>query len=543
MSLLSALTPGTRDSKLHCWDGGGFDVASWSQVVRDAEAMTGGLRRAGVRPGARVASVLTNGPHAVRGALGVWLAGGALASLPVPARGMSVEEYQCQLERICATLEPEVFAVESRLLEGLPAELRTRLRARSWESFLHGGVIEACPPQAGEAAFVQYSSGSTNEPKGCVLTMRAIEAQIDMIDRMIGGERGREVTVSWLPLSHDMGMFGTTLGSLALDYELVLSTPERFMLAPRTWFQDMAEFGGTLSAGTSTALHMAARACRVQGPSRPLRLRTCIIGAERVDWTTLKETERVLGPCGLRFEALMPAYGLAEATLAVTATPQDEAPRSLRLDSLALADGEPVEAERDDTTATLVVGAGVPCAGVELVGLDGRLAEIRVRSPSLADGYLGEPQRTRERFRDGVLETGDLGFVRDGHLYLVGRCDDLISIAGRNVYAGEVELAVDAVTGTRRGCSTLVDSRDGARTRLTLFVEMRDAPRQSYSVLARQAASIAMAKAAVALDECVFLPAGSLPKTPSGKIQRHRARQMWDLGRFEPLATIELAAL
>jgi fatty-acyl-CoA synthase len=250
----------------------------------------------------------------------------------------------------------------------------------------------------------------------------------------------------------------------------------------------------------------------------------------------------VFGPAGFRDEALMPAYGLAEATLAVTATPLQEKPRHLVVDAIALADSQLREVPPDDQSATRIVAAGVPRKGVELPNArSDQLTEIQVRSCSLATGYLGDETRTRERFRDGVVRTDDLGFVRDGYLYPVGRVDDVISIGGRKVYAREIENAVDGLSGIRRGCSTLIERRDSGGTALTLLMELRDAE-ANYRGLAEEAASLAMAKAAVPLDECVFLQKDSLPKTPSGKIQRHRCRQMLASGRLEPLATIDLVA-
>ena len=533
---------GRARASLHCWVGTGYRSATWTEVVRDAERMTAGLRRIGVRPGTRVASVLTNGPLAVRGLLAVWLAGGAFASLPVPARGMSGEEYLAQLAGVCAQLEPEALLLDAAVLAGLPDDVVTRLGARSWESVLDSGRVEEDPPGLDDLAFVQYSSGSTNAPKGCMLTPRAIAAQVDIVGAMLEFRAGADVSVSWLPLSHDMGLFGCLLSPWCNDIEAYLSTPERFMFSPGTWFSDMANHGGTLTAGSNTGLHLAARAAARSLRDRPTclaQVRACIIGAERVTWETLTSAVNSLGPSGFRAEALLPAYGLAEATLAVTATPVTEAPRRLSLDAAALADGELCDAAEDDPAAAVVVGAGVPCLGVELsLPERDRLGEIGVRSPSLAVGYYADEVGTTAHFVDGLLHTSDLGFVRDGVLYPVGRTDDVISVAGRKVYAREIESAVDGLDGVRRGCSTLVGHHDGTHFRLTLFMEIRHSA--DFRGVAEQAASLAMAKAAVALDECVFLDRNSLPKTPSGKIQRHRCRQLLDAGRFEPLATVDL---
>jgi fatty-acyl-CoA synthase len=170
----------------------------------------------------------------------------------------------------------------------------------------------------------------------------------------------------------------------------------------------------------------------------------------------------------------------------------------------------------------------------------GVLTEITVRSPSLAEGYFRDSERTSARFAEGALRTGDLGFVRDGHLYPVGRMDDVISIGGRKVYAREVEAAIDGLTGVRQGCSTLVERPGEDRGRLAILLELRD-EEADLADIAERAAEVAMRKAAVALDECILLPRGALPKTPSGKIQRYRCRMLLAAGRLTPVATIDLA--
>ncbi|HEX7278715.1 MAG TPA: AMP-binding protein [Solirubrobacterales bacterium] len=543
MDLWDALTSGASagHGTLHCWEGDGFSSTPWSQVSREALDSTRGLRGAGVEPGAVVATILTNTPATVRGILGVWMAGGVLASLPVPARGMTAASYLGQIERICERIEPQVTLLDDNVLGMLPEELRERFRARSWSSVAGSGAIPPSPPGAESPAFIQFSSGSTSEPKGCVLRTRAIGEQLEMIMAMLQAVPGEETAVSWLPLSHDMGIFGNLLTPWAFDEDLVLSTPERFMMSPRTWFADVAESGATVTCGTNGALAMAARSQRGELP-RPLRLHTVILGAERLQWPTLSHALEVFGPSGLRDTHLMPAYGLAEAALAVTATPRDEAPRFLAVDGEALGQGEVAVATDPGPGSATMVASGVPCRGVELHGVDSEgLNELEVSSPCLADGYFEDDSQTRERFAEGRLRTRDLAFVRDGWLYPVGRTDDLISIGGRKVYACEIEAGVDALEGVRRGCSTVVETSRNGRQQLTLLMELGDDAAEQIPLVAREAAAVAMRRAAVTIDACVFLPKGALPKTPSGKIQRYRCREMLDRSSFEPIEHVELA--
>jgi acyl-CoA synthetase (AMP-forming)/AMP-acid ligase II len=473
--------------------------------------------------------------------LGVWFAGGVLASLPLRSRGMDAEEYARQIRSICAQLDAPVLIAEEAVLARLSPWLRQSIHMVAWE-LADSGRIDPCPPGDDDVAFIQYSSGSTDSPKGCMLSPRAIASQLEVILNMIDGIPGEEVGLSWLPLSHDMGLFGGLLTPMMYGFEHFLSSPERFALSPRSWFCDVADTGATVTVGTNTALAYATRPWRkrpAQGSFH--KMKALIIGAERVEWDTLLHLSDVLGPRGLRMESLMPAYGLAEATLAVTSTPVGEAPRYKNVDLLALAEGRVAHVPQDCPTATKIVSAGRPCPGVSIRGLcDSELKEVQVRSKSLTSGYYGDPARTEERLRPDGLLTGDLAFEDDGYLYVVGRTDDIISVGGRKVYAREIETAVEAVAEIREGTVTIVGRRGGKAARLALLVEGRARmPMSDCRGIAEKAAAIALAKAAVRLDECVFLERGSLPKTASGKVQRNRCLQLLEAGKLEPTTVLE----
>ena len=538
MALWDALTSREGRGSLRAWSGSGFIQTPWRDLAAEAAEAAGVLRRAGVRPGRTVAAILTNAPDAVPGLLAVWLAGGVVASLPVPPPGADQEAYARGAMALADRIDAPLILTDSQIAALLPASQRVR----TWHSLrsLPGGPPVAVPPGEDEPAFIQFSSGSTDEPKGCVLTPRAIASQLEMILEFSGGVRGREVVASWLPLSHDMGMFGCLLYSWAHDFDLVLSTPARFTLAPRTWFRDMAEFGATMTAGTNTALHIAARMQRTAPLPGPLRLRVCIVGAERVDAGTLRQAAEVFGPHGMPASALLPAYGLAEATLAVTATPRGRGFGTATVDGPALAGGRVEDAEPHDPAAVTLVSAGRPCRGAQVRAADpARLSELVVSSPSLASGYFGDPGRTAAVFTADGLRTGDLGFVRDGELYIAGRGDDLLTVGGRNVYAREIEGGIGADEAARKDCVVLIDVLAAGRGELVLLAELkrRDA---DYRAFAERAAEVAMARAGVAIAECLFLAKGTLPKTPSGKIQRFRCRQLVQAEALRPLAHITL---
>jgi fatty-acyl-CoA synthase len=249
-----------------------------------------------------------------------------------------------------------------------------------------------------------------------------------------------------------------------------------------------------------------------------------------------------LSPYGLTASSWLPAYGMAEATLVISSIEADEEPSARGVDSVALADGEVRDCDEGDDGATAIVSVGRPRLGVEVRMADaGRLSEFHVRSTSLAQGYFGDPAVTAERFRDGELATGDLGFIRDGQLYVVGRGDDVLSVAGRKVYAREIEAQVDLLEAVRTGCSTIVEVDGDGRSRMVMLLELKDEG-ADCRILAAQASRAAKAKAGVVLDECIFLSNGTLPKTPSGKIQRFRCRHLVVSEELDPLARVTLRA-
>ena len=519
MNLWEVVSPGQRPSaqRLMCWNAS-FEGTTWDQVYRDAEKMTRGLRKLGVRDGARVACLFENTALSIRGLMAVWLCGGVVVSLPSLARPVDRAARDRQLGGLFRRTEASLLLGDAAQVEHMSEDGDIPAPVRSWESLVRSGKIEASPPNDDDTAFIQMSSGSTGAPKGCELTAGAISRQVEMILGMTEAEYDREIAVAWVPLSHDMGMFGCVLATWAHRIELFLSTPRRFMMLPRTWFSDAAAVGATLTVGTSTGLALTTRAHQRRGLNLPLSLRVCILGAERVEETAISRALAVFADAGLSAEHLMPAYGLAEATLVVTATPCHEPPRTISVDARALGDLKVVECPADHPNATVLVSSGGPVPGAEIHDLSStELNEIRVSSESLARGYYGDPATTRERFVDGSFRTGDLGFENDGVLYPVGRTDDLLKVGGRGVYAGEIETAIGEIEGVRRGRAVLVAEPTAVGvSQLVALVEPVSSA-ADIDRIASEAAATAFEIAGVALSRCVFVAKGAIPMTPSGE--------------------------
>jgi|SRR5947209_7032480 len=519
----------SRDAGPQLWfrDGRQYRAYTWDDWRGGAERAAARLRELGVEPGARVAAVLTNCFEACTALVGAWLAGATMVSLPTMRRGMEADAYVQQLKRLCGAVDAAVMLIEDRFVD-LLADGAVGVPVHSFASLDSDGAIEPDPPADDAPAFIQFSSGSTSDPKGCVLSMGAISHQERLLaTRLNAGRHSRGVT--WLPFSHDMGLFGTLLLSWTSGMRLAVSTPERFLRKPQTWLEDCVELGATITAAPNFALGLAARkAGRIAATGR-CPMQTVVLGGERVEWGTLAMADEALGPFGLTLDTLAPAYGLAEATLAVSAKRVNEVPRSISIDRESAYRGILARRPDDDPAAMRVVSCGSPLPGVSVRIVDGEVGRIAVRTPSRADCYLDRPDASARSFVDGELITQDLGFVVDGELYVIARIDDVIPVGGRNVHARDVELALDRCAGVRPGCSALIEIRRNSESALALAVEPA-APDADLAVLARDVARSAYRNSGVRVAECAIVKPGALPKTPSGKIQRFRAAQLVERG-------------
>ena len=488
--------------------------SDWHAVVDTGLRCSARLRSRGIHSGSRVAMLLTNSLEAIATLFGVWMAGGVVVSLPLIARGMSPEAYGRQLRELAAGAAAELVLAEERYLRILPDLAFDAERVTTFEDIVAGAtkLHEPTPPEEDSLALIQFSSGTTGSPKGVALTTRAITSQLEMLSSTLAIEPRHDRGVAWLPLSHDMGLFGCLLLAWVNGLSGLITRPERFVAAPYTWLDDCAAFGATVTATPPFGLGLAAR-FGSRSRSAPDALRLCLVGGERLDPGPLEHAMAALADRGLKPETVTPAYGLAEATLAVTVADLSTPPRVESLDletpARAVSSGSPPEG------VTVEIDPPGPGAGA-----------IRVKSPSLASGYVGNDEETSRRFDGDWVRTGDVGALHDGELYVLAREDDMIVVAGRNIYAEEAEGAIASETSVRAGACALLDLPGGlGRPELVVVAERREADGDARQ-LAKRIARVALEATGVAVDACVFLPAGVLPKTASGKIQRFRCREL-----------------
>jgi fatty-acyl-CoA synthase len=522
----SVFSPATPDAALVFADHTGFHRTTWAALLEQATRSAAGLRNLGVGPGVPVACVLTNSFDVCAGLLAIWLAGGTVISLPTPARGVPIESYLKQLQQLCARADARLLLLDDAFAAGVPN--LSALKVVGFGQLPASGRFDPRLPGHDEPAFVQCSSGSTGGPKGCVLTPRAIGAQLAMLLDRLETEPKRDSCYSWLPLSHDMGLFGGFLAPLVNGGALTLGSPLRFLQSPGTWLSDCAESGATNTVGPNFGLSLMIRAARRRPPTGRLALRTWTMGSDPIQAAVIEDATNILVSLGAPPTVLTPAYGLAEATLTVSMKRFGTEPTWVSVELDALYQGTITEPSADTTAMTTrVVSCGPPVTNTSFrIEGSGDVGEIVVRSASLANGYLADPERTARVFTpDGEFRTGDFGFIRDGELYVVGRKDDMIPVGGRNIVAGEIESRINSDPRVRSGSCVLVDVDLDGKRELVVLVEPATVDidfERTAQAMRRTAAEVA----GIGVRECIFLPHGSLPKSPSGKIQRFRCRSL-----------------
>ncbi|SFJ92860.1 non-ribosomal peptide synthetase [Bradyrhizobium sp. cf659] len=388
-------------------------------------------------------------------------------------------------------------------------------------------------PAADAIAFLQYTSGSTSQPKGVCVSHGNLAANERAIEAA-GGGMPDDVFVSWLPLYHDMGLIGGLLNPLFTGFTGVLMSPRSFLERPRRWLEAIDRHGGTMSGGPDFAYSLCADRISDETISRLdlSRWKFAFSGSEFVRRTTLEKFGDRFARAGFNRRALTACYGLAEATLLVTAGDITADTVSHTLDTAELAAGRIASAGE----GTDLVACGRTAAGhaVRIMRVDGSAAaganevgEIWVAGPSVALGYWNNSEATHQAFveRDGVrwLRTGDIGFLRDGVLVVAGRLKDLLIVRGQNVYPTDVEQAVEAeVESVRSGRVAAFPVEIDGREAIGVAAEFSRAvlKRSNPEALAHAIGAAVLQQAQEYPAVIVLLNPQAMPLTTSGKLQR-----------------------
>ena len=521
---------------------------TYAQIVESALRVAGALQHRGLKVGERVAIVLPTDPDFYHAYFGVILAGGVPVPLYPPVRFGRIDEWKARTSAMLTAASAVAVITELRLVGVLGNPVREaapRLGCRTVPGLLKEDR-DGTPRtgQGSDLGTVQFSSGSTGDPKPVALSHQNMLSNAISIIRTFPGRVEEHSGLSWLPLYHDMGLVGNLLVAVIAPGDLTLIGPERFVARPRIWFEAFTHTGATISAAPNFAFGL----CSARIGDDDLEgldlssWRLALCGAEPVQKETLDRFAKRFAPVGFDKRALTPVYGLAEATLAVSFSRIEEEPRWTTFDSDALerrSEAEPVaEGDRD------LCSLGEPLRGVELAirDEDGHdlperaVGNVWVRGPSVMTGYLGRPFHTAAAIRDGWLDTGDLGFLFDGELYLCGRLKDQIIIRGRNYDPAVIEHAIDRTRGLRTGCAAAFGFNDpkADTERLVVLAEKRKDATAEHEAITGDVAKAIRGTTGLNPDEIVILEQGTLPRTSSGKIRRTEARRRWQEGELTP---------
>ncbi|MEU7143509.1 AMP-binding protein [Nocardia sp. NPDC046473] len=512
-------------------DNGEWMAISRHELLRHVQSAAAGWRAVGLTTGDRVA-VEAADPHVfVPAFLGALWAGVVPIPLPPPPAEARRAAWNDHVAAMTQIARPRAIAlrggVEPPSGSGQLVDLDDVVAAPPDESAPHR-------PEPDEAAYLQFSSGSTGTPRAVPARVSAVLANgLAIMRDGLRSDPAIDRGLSWLPLQHDMGLVGFVLSPLLVGVPVSFMPTRAFVRDPGLWLRSMSERRATISFAPNFAFALSAR--RIS-PDEIAALdlghvRVLGCGAEPINHAVLQRFLDTFGPAGLDPDAVSPCYGLAEATLAVTISAPDRRYRVDHVDSAALSAGQatPVDDALETSGAVdILVGCGPPLPGHEVVIRDTTgertVGEVWVRGPSVARTYVGTPAETQTTFQpDGWLRTGDLGYLAEGELFVTGRVKDLLILNGYNVDPQRVEWLAETVPGVRAG-GVVACTRPGTQSEeLVVVAECRTPDDPGLAPALREA----VAALGIPIHHVVTVQPGAVPRTTSGKPRRQETRRRY----------------
>ncbi|MBG7602420.1 MAG: AMP-binding protein [Gammaproteobacteria bacterium] len=524
------------------------ETITYAMLAEGARAIAAGLQARGLLPGQSVAIMLPTGRDYLFSFFGILLAGGVPVPIYPPLRPSQLEDHLRRHAGILANARGVLLITVAEaqrvghLLQGQVDSLREVVTPEQLATTAEAFNSRPIRPQ--EIAFLQYTSGSTGQPKGVILTHANLLANI----RAMGDELqadSTDVFVSWLPLYHDMGLIGAWLGSLYYGIPLVLMSPLSFLIRPARWLWTIHRHRATLTAAPNFAYEL----CLSKVQESDIKgldlgsLRLALNGAEPVSPNTVRRFSKRFSPYGFRPQAMAPVYGLAEAAVGLAFPPLDRGPLIDRIvRETFISRGRAVSVADPDQGALEFVACGQPLPGYQIRIVDAAGRELPEREegrlefqgPSATSGYLRNPEASRRLFDGSWLDSGDLAYVAEGDVYLTSRVKDIIIRGGRNIYPYELEEAIGDITGIRKGCVAVFGSHDPASgtERMIIVAETREGERATLEALQARIREEATDLLGMPPDDVVLGPPHTVLKTSSGKIRRAAMRELFETGRI-----------
>jgi len=535
-------------------DEGTTESWTYQRLDTEARAVAADLTRRGLR-NARVLLLYPSGLRFIAAYLGCLYAGAIAVPAPLPVRSKQQKRRitgiakDAAIAAVLAQSDGEAVIGDWLSSDGLPGITCVYTDALGPAPAQQPPAVDAEP---GDIAFLQYTSGSTGDPKGVVLTQENVVHNVGTAFRLSGLTESELRVVSWLPLYHDMGLIGAVLVALLNGGTCVLLDPLTFIRRPHFWLRAIDRFRGTLSNAPNFAYALCADRIKDEELAR-LDLSSWWVTTNGSDWLEPSIMRRFIdrfSACGFREEVLCPAYGLAEATL-VVAGRRSPSLRVLSADRQAL-DGGVYQPAEQAGNAKRMVSCGPPL-DIEIEIVDpvtseplpqDHVGEIWLRGPSVARGYWGRPDQTRDTFgamtagNDGpYLRTGDLGFMHDGELYVNGRIKEVIVVHGQKVFPQDIEFALRAEIPelSGRGAVCCLPRIDNEPDKVLVIHEVKLLPPERLRKLAEEAVHIVGRDFGAQVASMVFVPPGRVEQTTSGKTKRLEMRDRYLAGTLNPI--------
>src|SRR5215813_12261407 len=522
---------------------------TYGQIKESAQRVAAGLVERDILPGDRIALMLPTSLEFFTAFFGILYAGAVPVPIYPPARPAQLEDH---LRRQAGVLRNAGARILVTVPEGLrlagilKGQVETLDTVETVAQLAGDASATALPPvtDGSATAFIQYTSGSTGDPKGVVLNHSNLLANVRAMIQVLEATPA-DVFVSWLPLYHDLGLIGAWMGTLYCGVPLYVTSPLSFLVRPACWLKAIHHFRGTLSAAPNFAYEL----CLNKIPNAELEgldlssWRVVANGAEPIGIHTMRRFIEKFAQYGFRSTTMSPVYGLAENSVGLAFPPLGRGPVVERIDREALMTRSKAELARpDDPNALEVVACGQPLPDNEVRVVDetghevGERIEGRLefRGPSMTSGYFRNEAKTRELFHDGWINSGDRAYMAGGDIFITGRVKDIIIRAGRNIYPHEVEAAVGELPGMRKGGVAVFGTRDEASgtERLVVLAETRETDGAGREALRQRANDVAASILSEPADEIVLVAPRTVPKTSSGKVRRSSAKELYERGQL-----------
>jgi fatty-acyl-CoA synthase len=541
-------------------DPNGRHFVSWREIHDDARRVAATLQSRGIEPGDHVAILGPTSRALITTVRACWLAGAASMVLPLPMRMASLDAFVEGTRARIRHGEAKLVLIDDQLADFYPPapgdppieSLSTMVTDPSRPS---GERLELPAPDPERLVILQYTSGSTSEPKGVMIPERVLCANIDASCAAAELDAD-EVMVSWLPLYHDMGLVGFLSIPMLNGVQLIQAAPQDFMAHPGHWMEWISEWKGTATAGPNFAWVLATRALKRMTNLDLSSLTLALSGAEPVDPAAVESFVAAASPFGFDAGGIFPAFGMAEVAIGGAFPPRYRGLVCDNVDRIVLerervakpidldagpGDDEVHGVARDDELGVRrlpLLGRPVPGLEMKIVDPESReelperhVGELFLRGTSVTPGYYKRPDATDAMFHEGWLCTGDLAYMLDGELVICGRIKDVIIVGGRNVFPEDIERSVGRIEGVRAG-NVIAFGVDGYKGKESVVV-VAEVKTDDYETVRHTIHTKALEVSGLPPRDVMLVRAGTLPKTSSGKLQRSKCRDLYIAGELE----------